>query len=63
MEKAQTKAMIEIAERTAVEVLIPIARVSAATLMTRVGYMSNGLEPTRYGSAVFQSIKRTSLPR
>jgi hypothetical protein len=40
--------MMEVAESAAIELLMPIARVMAATLMTRVGNMSSGLEPTRY---------------
>jgi hypothetical protein len=48
IEKAQTKATIEAAESAAIEPLIPIASVTAATLMTSVGKSNNGLEPTRY---------------
>jgi hypothetical protein len=51
IEKAQTKATIEAAERAATELLIPIARVMAATLMTSVGKSNRGLDPTRYSSA------------
>jgi hypothetical protein len=48
IEKAHTKATIEAAERPAMEPLIPMESVTAATLMTSVGKSNNGLEPTRY---------------
>jgi hypothetical protein len=48
IEKAQTKATIEAAESAAIDPLIPIASVIAATLMTSVGNINSGLDPTRY---------------
>jgi hypothetical protein len=48
IEKAQTKATIEAADSAAVDPLIPMASVTAATLMTRVGKSRRGLDPTRY---------------
>jgi len=48
IEKAQTKATIEAADNAAIELLIPMASVRAATLMTSVGKSSSGLDPTRY---------------
>jgi hypothetical protein len=48
IEKAQTKATIEAAESAAIEPLIPIASVIAATLITSVGNINSGLDPTRY---------------
>ena len=47
IEKAQTNATIDAAESAAMEPLIPMARVMAATLMTRVGKSRSGLDPTR----------------
>jgi len=48
IEKAQTNATIEAAESAAMEPLIPMASVIAATLMTSVGKSNRGLDPTRY---------------
>jgi hypothetical protein len=47
MEKAHTKATIEAADKAATELLIPMASVIAATLITSVGKRRSGLEPTR----------------
>lgn len=47
IEKAMTNTTIAVAEMAAVDVLIPIARAMAATVMTAVGPSRSGRDPTR----------------
>lgn len=57
MEKDMTNTTIAVADTAAVEVLIPIARATAATDMTDVGPSKRGREPTLYDSVSPDTIE------